>query len=104
MVNKKFWIGYSVGAILGVLVSGTCNTIQEYNGSLVDIIPIERDLNKDGIPDAIIRQHNCHETPMYGVKDTDSKTIHYVPKYEMLRRNPKDIIDYDKIEEMMNEE
>ena len=58
------------------------------------------DLNHDGIRDMMIELQEGHKIPLYGI---ETSGVIYVSADEMMRRNPNSIIDYETIEEQLNE-
>ena len=64
------------------------------------IIPI-RDLNQDGITDAFIVKRDNYKVPMYGIRT--HRGIEYV-NAENMEKRPGNIVDYESIEEWLNED
>lgn len=100
MGHKEFatgLIGFAIGAfVFGNLAKWALSPKQAYVQ--------KADLNQDGVPDLIIEQRQGHKVPMYGIRKEGNKegNIMYVSALEMLKKNPKSIINYEKIEEELN--
>ena len=58
--------------------------------------------NHDGILDALIERGNGYKVPMYGVRGKTGK-ITYFSASVMEKRNPDSVVNYSKIEQLLNE-
>lgn len=74
-----------------------------FNPTTPEQINIQKvDYNHDGVPDMLIERKDGREVPMYGVRSRDGK-IAYFSASRMEKRDSDSVIDYSKIETMVNE-
>ena len=94
-------LGYVMGGFIG-LVGGALvmGKAMEVSRSPQEVIINVDDLNCDGVDDLVIKAHNEHKVPMYGV--IENGKISYFASREMKERNPKTTIDYEAIEYNLN--
>ncbi|MDP3698415.1 MAG: hypothetical protein Q8R47_02410 [Nanoarchaeota archaeon] len=106
--NSKSKIARYQYGILGALTMGMLAgfyfrpTLQEDmpENKPAEIVPLYKDLNHDGIPDAYVKLQNGHKVPMYGMRNGSGNSIRYVTAEEMKKRG--NIDDYDALEYRLN--
>jgi len=91
------WTKLCLGLSIGLIMVGTNGMRSRYANSPANVRMIS-DLNKDGIHDAYVEQNSGRKVPMFGTKDGE-----YLSADEFKERNPDTIIDYDALEERLNE-
>ena len=103
MAVGDYVLGMAVGAgslIVGYNIYGYV----PFNPIAPEQINIQKvDCNHDGIPDTLITMSDGHKIPMYGIRGKDGE-IEYYSASVMEKRNPDSIVDYSKIEKMVNEQ
>ena len=90
-------IGLTSGTIMGFSIG---KTFEESRYSPSKVQAIQQDYNKDGIPDALIISVSGRKIPMYGIQIGDG--ILYFSGKEMKTKDPESIIDYERIEDLLN--
>lgn len=62
------------------------------------------DLNQDGISDVVIERNDGHKYPLFGLQEGDK--LIYVPASEMEQRQKDAVVkvDYDRIEDLLNQQ
>ena len=99
--QKRLYLSWSVvGAATLLLFGMTYVTVSNKQSEAVTINSLDRDLNKDGVPDAFILERNGHKIPMYGVRE-DGK-IRYVGR-GLIGWYSNTGADYEDIEDRLNE-
>ena len=98
---------YVIGAVLGVSLFVLAYNLTghvPFNPVAPEQINIQKvDYNHDGIQDALITMNNGDKTIMYGIRGKDGE-IKYYSASVMEKRNPDSVVDYSKIEKMVNEQ
>jgi hypothetical protein len=101
----------SEGMSLGWTIAGLASLVAAFsfgvatgvhvkpNYSPRTIVP-SSDLNQDNVEDAVVGTLK-RRIPLYGVKDGDK--VRYVSAEEMKKLNPTAVVDYERIEEMVNQ-
>ncbi len=75
-----------------------------FNPTTPEQINIQKvDYNHDGVPDMLIERKDGREVPMYGVRSRDGK-IAYFSASVMEKENPNSVVNYSKIEKLLNED
>ncbi len=89
------------GVVIAAVSCLTGAYMCKYNWSQepAKVIPLNQDLNKDGVPDAYILQEGGHKKPMYGVQTQEGIT--YVSARD-LKKRADNILDYQNIEDKLN--
>lgn len=99
--HHKLYLRIGSMALGAVTVAGLYASKYTWNTAPVEIVQLDEDLNKDGIDDAYFLQQDGHKVPMYGMRLNGNIIIY--KSAEGMKRMRNDIIDYQSIEDKLNE-
>ena len=98
--SDKIYIGglvFGLGAIVSIpIIAGHIEDAKKPN-----TFQVTKDYNNDGTKDGVLKKNSGHLVPMYCV--TDANGSRYVSAEEYMKLHPDSIIDFTKLEQMVND-
>jgi|SRR3989344_5252776 len=104
--------GLIYGAILATVISGLFLSYQKWHDSKMNpllVVPLGRDLNRDGTNDAYLLREDRHKVPLYGIRTSANQPkISYLTAKELMEKklgfNEANKDFYQNIETKLNQE